>query len=308
MMPLRRPRQYWLRLTTFTVITVILASIFVVSYLIYLQVNAFVTPHRLPVAGSPADMGLTYQDVTLTTADGLKLVAWHIPGQKPAAIIVVHGVDANRATVLPQAAMLAQAGFHVLLFDLRGHGQSEGSQLTYGYHEALDVQAALDFLLAQPDIEWVGAMGLSLGGAVVTRAAAIDPRLQAIVIESSFSSLTEAVNDAFESRSIFPRWPFAPLLIALAEAKVGLNIDLVDSARDLSTLSPRPVLIIHGVNDALLPVDHARRMFQAARPPKELWLVDHLTHASPMSDYPDEYRNRVVDFFEQASGKVAGSK
>ncbi len=295
-----RPRQYWLRLAAFTAVTVSLAAIFVLVYLVNLQVKVFVTPYRTPLNGSPADFGLAYQNVTLTTADGLRLSGWYIPGQKPAAIILVHGIDANRSAMLLQAAMLAEAGFHVLLFDLRGHGQSEGHENTYGYREALDVQAALDYLLAQPGINWVGGIGVSLGGAVVVRAAAIDPRLRAIVVESSYSSLPEAVNDAFENRSVLPRWPFVPLTLALAEYKVGLKIALVNSARDLSTLSPRPVLIIHGIDDSQLPVEHARRMYQAAQEPKELWLVEHLGHASPEVKYPAEYRRRVIGFFEQA--------
>jgi fermentation-respiration switch protein FrsA (DUF1100 family) len=289
-------------LAAFTAVTVSLAAIFVLIYLINLQLNVFITPHRLPLNDSPADFGLAYQDVTLTTADGLHLSGWYIPGQKPAAIILVHGIDANRSAVLLQAAMLAEAGFHVLLFDLRAHGLSEGQENTYGYREALDVQAALDYLLAQPGIDWVGGIGVSMGGAVMVRAAAVDPRLRAIVVESSYSSLPEAVDDAFESRSTLPRWPFAPLLLALAESKVGLKIAQVNSVRDLPTLAPRPVLIVHGVEDPLFPVEHARRMYRAAHEPKGLWLVENLGHSSPEFDYPDEYRRRVIGFFEQAWG------
>lgn len=292
--------QYWRRLGIFTVITLTVAVLFLLVYFINLQVNAFVTPKRVPVIGSPAEVGLVYQDVTLTTSDGLKLAGWYIPGRQPNAIILVHGIDANRAAVLPHAAILAGAGYHLLLFDLRGHGQSEGSEITYGYREALDVQAAADYLLALPEIKQVGALGTSLGGAVVVRAAAVDRRLRAIVVESSFSSLTEAVEEAFEDRSIFPKWPFAPLLVALAEQRLGLKVSQVDSARDLATLSPRPVLIIHGAADSLFPPDHALKMYAAAKDPKALWLVEGLGHANPITDHEAEYRERVVTFFERA--------
>jgi fermentation-respiration switch protein FrsA (DUF1100 family) len=292
--------RYWWRLAIFTAITLTVAALFLLVYFINLQVNAFITPNRVPVIGSPADVGLAYRDVTLTTADGLKLASWYIPGRQPNAIILVHGIDANRAALLPHAAILTGAEYHLLLFDLRGHGQSEGSEITYGYREALDVQAAVDYLLALPEIKQVGALGTSLGGAVVVRAAAVDSRLRAIVIESSFSSLTEAVEEAFEDRSIFPKWPFAPLLVALAEQRVGLKVSQVDSARDLATLSPRPVLIIHGAADSLFPPDHALKMYGAAKDPKTLWLIEGLGHENPISDHEAEYRERVLTFFEKA--------
>lgn len=302
----RSSSQYWWRLVKFTAICIAAAVLFLLVYFIQLQVNAFVTPQRIPVTGTPADLGLAYEDVTLTTTDGLKLAGWYVPGRQPYAIILVHGIDANRTALLPQAAMLAEAGYPLLLIDLRGHGQSEGSQITYGYREALDIQAALDYLLARPDIRQVGALGTSLGGAVVVRAAAVDTRLKAIVVESSYSSLAAAIEDAFDDRSVLPKWPFAPLLIALTEQRLGVKVDQVDSARDLANLSPRPLLIIHGEHDALFGRDHAFRMYEAAQEPKNLWLVKDLGHASPLNDHPDEYRRRVVTFFTEAF--LAGSK
>jgi fermentation-respiration switch protein FrsA (DUF1100 family) len=292
--------RYWLRLAAFAIISSTVAALFLLVYFIYLQANAFVTANRTQVIGTPAEAGLTYQDVTLTTADGLKLVGWYIPGRQPEAIILVHGLDANRSALIAHAALLAEAGYPVLLFDLRGHGQSEGVEVTYGFREALDVQAAVDYLLALPGIEQVGALGTSMGGAVVARAAVEDPRLQAIVIENSYSSLAAAVDDAFDDRSIFPRWPFGPLLIALAEQRIGLKVSQIDPTHDLATLSPHPVLIIHGTEDRLFPPYHAQRMYDAAREPKELWLIEGLEHASPLTDHAAEYRDRVVGFFERA--------
>ncbi len=298
----RFSRQYWLRLVTFTAVSSTLAALFLLVYFIWLQVNAFVTPYRNPNVGFPTLLNQPYEEITLTTADGLKISGWYIPGRQPNAIILVHGVNANRAAVLPEAAVLAEAGYHLVLIDLRGHGRSQGTQNTYGYQEALDVQAAVDYLTARPDINInrVGALGTSLGGAVVVRAAVIDSRLSAVVIESSYSSLPDAVEDAFEDRSIFPKWPFAPLIVALAERRVGLKISQVDSARDLATMQPRPVLIIHGSDDGLFPPYHAQKMYDAAQEPKELWLIEGLGHANPVINREAEFKERVVTFFEEA--------
>lgn len=293
-------RQYWRRLAKFTALCLVVAALALFGSFVYLQVKTFTTPHRQPVSGSPADYSLTFQDVTFTTTDGLKLSGWYIPGRLPDAIILVHGIDANRTVLLPEAALLNEAGYHLLLLDLRGHGQSEGAEVTYGYREALDIQAGVDFLLAQAEVKQVAALGISLGGSAVVRAAAIDSRLRGIVVESSFSSLSAAVDDAFEGRSVFPRWPFAPLLIWLAERRVNLQVSQVDSTRDITALSPRPVLIIHGTADHDFPPAHALRMYEAAQEPKDLWLVEGLGHASPILADEAGYRKRLFSFFERA--------
>ncbi len=273
------------------------------AYLIDRQVQQFITPGRNSKTILPGEVNLPYREITLVTSDDLTLSGWYVPGIDPQAIILVHGINANRTALLPQALMLHEAGYHLLLIDLRGHGKSEGGQVTYGFREALDVQAAADFLGTQAEVKQIGVLGTSLGGAAVVRAAALDPRLKAVVVESSYSSLPDAVEDAYDDFSILPRWPFAPLLVALAERRVGIKIDQVDSARDLAGLYPRPVLIIHGVHDRLFPLRHALKMYEAAHEPKELWLIEDYGHGNPAIDQAALYRERVVSFFDRALAK-----
>ncbi len=293
--------RYWVRLGIFAVILSTVAAIFLLAHFVRLQLNVFVTPQRQTNVGTPAELERPYEDVTLTAADGLQIAGWHIAGTKPYAVIMVHGIDTNRRAVLPEAGILAEAGYHLLLIDLRAHGQSEGNQATYGYREALDVQAAVEYLDAQPDIEQIGALGTSYGGSAVVRAAAIDPRLRAIVIESSFSSLSDAVEDGFDDLSIFPKWPFAPLFVALAERQIGLNISQVDSTRDLASLQPnQTVMIIHGSEDRLFPLHQAQKMYAAAHEPKTMWVIEGLGHGNPVHYDAVEFKARVVPFFEQS--------
>ena len=222
-----------------------------------------------------------------------------MPGTKPYGIIIAHGIRGNKEAMLPDAVMCHEAGYHVLTIDLRGHGLSEGDLISYGYYEALDVQAGLDYLLDQPDLEKVGLIGHSLGGAAVVRATAIDERIKAVVVENSFSSLPHAINDSFSSFTGLPAWPFAPLVVKAAEKELGLTADQVNSTHDLATMKPRPVLIIHGEGDDLLPVSHAYKMYEAASEPKELWIIKELGHEYPIK-YGAEYHHRVLQFFERA--------
>jgi fermentation-respiration switch protein FrsA (DUF1100 family) len=299
----RFKRGYWLRLGGFTLVVLALPALVLLVYLLQRQLDLLVTPVRQPLDETPADFNLAYEDVILTSSDGLKLAAWYVPGVLPDAIILIHGINTNRAVMLPTAVLLAEAGYHVLLIDLRGHGESEGDLISYGYWEALDVQAGADYLADRPDVEDVGVLGTSLGGAAVVRAAAADPRLEAVVIQISFSSLPDAIEDAVDVLTIFPKWPFAPLLVALAEWRVGLEIGEVDSARDLATMAPRPVLIIHTTDDHLFPVSHATKMYEAAQEPKELWIIEGLGHEDPAVTNESEYRARIIPFFAEALGR-----
>ena len=274
---------------------IVLTAMFMLTYL---QAVKLTTPVRDRQIGSPTD--LAYRDVTLQTVDGLTLAGWYVPGTRAEAIVLVHGIHANRAYLLPQARILAAAGYGLLLIDLRGHGYSEGQMLTYGYDEALDVQAAVDYLSALPEVRRVGVIGHSLGGAAVVRAAARDERIEALVVQSSYSSLQRAIEDGFDNFAWLPRWPFAPLVVALAQLRTGLRAREVDSAHDLATMSPRPVLIIHGADDTLFPVQHAYRMYAAAQAPKTLWVVHGVLHVNPIAGHEDEYKEKILAFFEDA--------
>ncbi|MDX1520019.1 MAG: alpha/beta fold hydrolase [Anaerolineae bacterium] len=267
--------------------------------LLKLEAKILTTVWRRPITGSPLDINLAFQDVTIPTADGLELSAWYVPGSRPEAIILVHGIHANKQEMLIIAPILTQAGYPVLMLDLRGHGESDDSRLSYGYRESLDVQAAADYLLRLPEVERVGAMGYSLGGAAVARAAGQDERIEAVVIQSSFSSLPDAVNDSFDKYTGLPKWPLAPIVVKAAELEVDMSIEQVDSARDLASLSPRPVLIIHGQNDDLFPVHQAHKMYAAARQPKSLWVVEGLGHHYQLAQTP-EYQQRLRQFFAEA--------
>ncbi|MDM8518739.1 alpha/beta fold hydrolase [Anaerolineales bacterium HSG6] len=287
---------YWLRLSLFAIIV----SLIGLFPIVLRQVDIILTPKGSPDIGTPNVLNQPYQDVTFMSKDGLTISAWYIEGERDEALILVHGINANRRGMLSEAKILSEAGYPLLMLDLRGNGLSEGDELTYGYKEAWDVSAGVDYLLDLPEVEQVGAVGHSLGGAVAVRAAAIDERIKAVVVESSYSSLPNAVNDAFNEIVMLPQWPFQPFVVALAEYRVGLNLSDVNSIRDIATISPRPVYIIHGTKDHLFLSYHADMMYEAAQAPKTLWLIEGMGHQSPAHAMPDAYHERVVTFFERA--------
>jgi fermentation-respiration switch protein FrsA (DUF1100 family) len=293
-----RPKRSCRQIAILLLASAMIVTLLLVVCALALQVVAVTTPFRNQDIGALS--GLPHQEVTLTTADGLQISGWYIPGRRSQAIILVHGIHANRAFLIPQAHLLAQAGYPLLMIDLRGHGLSQGHELTYGYREALDVQAAVDYLLSRPEIEKVGAFGHSLGGAAVVQAAARDERLQAIVVQSSYSSLSLATEEAYETFTVLPRWPFASLIISLSQLRLGMNLDQVNSATALAAMPPRPVLIIHGAEDTLFRPHHAQMMFDSAPEPKSLFMVEGVGHNNPIFGHEAEYNSRLLNFFDEA--------
>ena len=246
-------------------------------------------PPRFPRWRDPADAFLYYRDVTLTTADGVKLSAWYVPaagaaqgqvGEAP-TVLLTHGLLGSKWTLLRVVPWLHDAGYNVLLFDFRGHGDSDKRPTSIGPKEVLDVQAALDWLDAEGAGEWVAGIGISLGAAGLANTAAQDDRLDALILDSLFAEWSDV--DYAEDYRLPPDW-------------------LVPGVPNPEELLPNihvPVFIIHGTADILTHVDHAYRLYNAANEPKELWIHDS-GHAWSAWTYPDLHQQKVLGFLESA--------
>jgi alpha-beta hydrolase superfamily lysophospholipase len=177
------------------------ALVFVVA-IIQMQTNAFLAPHPSLPEQTPADFDLAFENIELTTLDDITLTAWFIPAPEPngAALVLAHGHGGNRSALLPNAEILTRNGYSLLLLDLRGHGQSDGDLVTYGFLESQDVLAAVEYLARRSEIDrdQIGLLGQSLGGAAVIHAGAQSEIPRVLVIESTFHSLPAAIDDAFD--------------------------------------------------------------------------------------------------------------
>jgi fermentation-respiration switch protein FrsA (DUF1100 family) len=141
-----------------------------------------------------------------------------------------------------------------------------------------------------------------LGAATAIRAAARSTCPKAVVAESAFTSLEDEVASSFRAFSGLPAFPFAPLTVAFAQWQTGRRISEVRPSDDIPSIAPRPVFIIHGIDDDLIPAEQGLRLYEAASEPKELWMVDGMGHGSALEILPDEYEKRVIGFFDKALG------
>jgi dipeptidyl aminopeptidase/acylaminoacyl peptidase len=255
---------------------------------------------QLPVR-APIDFGMVFDDVAVTTRDGLRLVGWYVPGTNGALVMAQHGYKGQRAEMLEEAAALSRNGYGVLVTSLRAHDLSDGSTITFGRGEQLDLQAWFDFARQQPGIDpaRIGILGNSLGGTLAIEFAARTPTVRALATHSAFSSLQDTLETSIRFFTGLPPFPFAPLIAFWAERQAGVRVADVDAMKWIAAISPRPVLLMQGGADVVISAESGRRLYEAAREPKELWFEPRLGHTRFDTALPDEFERRVVGFFNR---------
>jgi uncharacterized protein len=275
-----------------------LAGVFAVKGVVDYQLHKITHPTRSPHTTALQTTG-QFQNVTLTTADGLQLQGWYQPPQNNVTIILQHGYSGNSEQMLPAAKMLAKHGYGALLFDFRGHGDSEGDLVTIGLYEAQDTDAAVRFLTQQPETQHIGLIGNSMGGAVGVLAAANNTGIEAVAIEGVFAQLQDEVGVGIEVKTPLPAWPFDSIFISLAELNSGYKIGSVAPIEQIGLISPRPILIMQGGKDERVYADTGEKLFAAAGEPKEYWFEPGVAHVSFAATLPTDYERRIIEFFDK---------
>jgi dipeptidyl aminopeptidase/acylaminoacyl peptidase len=235
------------------------------------------------------------QEITFAAPGDAPLAAWYAPPSAArAAVVLVHGVDADRSSLLFETRVLAEAGFGVLALDLPGQGAS-GGKTEWGIPERRAISAAVDWLQHRGEVDpkRIGAYGLSMGAYVLAQTAVIDKRIAAITLAAS-------PNDVVEFNWLATgRWGLLsqyPTYWALRTG--GTPIDMLP--KDIvGDIAPRPLLIVQGDLDDLVPEWMARQLFAAAHDPKELYIVHGAHHADYARTAPLEYGARLVDFYRR---------
>ena len=275
----------------------------IVSVLSFFIVYANSHPPRYPLSIPPSQFGLKYEDVTFKTADLVDLKGWFIPSlkvrERSPAVIICHGLGANKSDFTDLAGHLARAGFHVLLFDFRAHGESGGSRSSFGHLEKDDLGSAIKYLQTRKEVgpQRIGVYGFSLGAAVAVLAAARHEDIKAVVSDSSFTSLRDQGLNLL--KNAYGR-PFTPLIYPLMwtyRLYFGVDPESVSPLRSISRISPRPLLIIGGEEDEQMPASDAQRLYAAAGDPKEIWLVPGAVHGGTLGSAGEAYYRRVGAFF-----------
>jgi len=255
--------------------------------------NLFFHPHSLLIE-TPEKYGIDYQTENFRAADGTALNAWFFPaqakdgGEPKATVLFLHGNAENISTHFRSIAWMPAEGFNVLALDYRGYGASEGKPSLAGAQ--LDIDAAMHSLLAHKgvDPDRIVIFGQSLGGALAIHYAAHSTyrtNVRAVVIDSAFYDYRQIVKEKLAASIV--TWPFQWL------SWLTINDDY-SPADSVAALSPLPLLLIQGDQDAVVPLHHTQQLFERAGEPKERWVVPGAGHTQSLNS--EAVRRKLVEF------------
>ena len=271
---------------------------------------------RVPIHGDmPANLAVWVIDPSNEQADALEGEQgpmFHTPLDQPRSlrpgvprgtVLILHGYhdDMNQPRYLMWARVLAAEGYRAVLLDQRGHGQSTGDWSSYGVREARDLTEVLDYLDRQELlVPPVGAMGVSFGGATAVHLADRDPRVRALVLISTYTSMRDVVPD-FGRAIGFDSYTDAKFqrIVTYAGEHAHFDPDDSDVIGKVARLD-RPVLIIHGEDDYLIPIQHALRIEEAAhRDEVRLVRIAGADHTSLADQVAEPVRAPLVNWFNR---------
>jgi len=240
------------------------------------------------------------EEFDVRAVDGAMLRGWKVRPAQPNSdwVLLFHGVADNRTGVLEHARILLLAGYDVVMMDARAHGASEGAMATYGWLERNDTHSIVESLETTEHPRHLFALGESMGAGIALQSAAVEPRIEAVVAEASFANLREASYDYAGLR----RYPwlgktlFAPgtwTMIYHAERLANLPAAEVSPEKAVAARA-FPVFLICDGADVALPCRHTKSIYDAARGPKQIWVVPGAFHTAALGFEPAEFRRRVA--------------
>ncbi len=278
---------------------------------------------RVPPRLTPAQRGLPFEPTTVPSTGGL-LPAWFIPARGGASgpgVVLVHGWESNRDRTLPNAQVLHAAGFHVLTFDVRGHGANPPEALPISVGEFRDdAAAALRVLLDRPEVTRGALLGHSLGAVGAALAAAdAGARCAALVASATPADPRRLTRQTFRLARLPIPEPFATPLAALTSRVYvrprGHDVADLSASRAVARYAG-PILLVHGVEDSVVPAAHLSHLERAARAGRRARIAAGLEAGGPVSSllvvdghhswlYEHEpYRRTVARFLAEALGGV----
>lgn len=264
---------------------------------------------RDPLKRTPAYVQATYEDVSFKSRDGLTLKGWWFPAPgivaATKAAVLVHGKDQNRIDSSFEPGRIARAliadGWSVLLFEMRGHGASDGLRWGLGQYEPSDILGAIDLAAqktSQPRSR-IATIGESMGGGSVLMTVGADPSIGPVVTDSAYASAAVVVNEVGPDYSGLPAF-FTPGLVLMSRLVYGLDIGSVVPVDVVRAHAERAFFFIQCADDHTVALHHGLDLAAAsANPDTQLWVVKDCGHVKAFVTHPEEWATRVLAFLDR---------
>jgi pimeloyl-ACP methyl ester carboxylesterase len=302
----------WLKRVVLTVAAMVAVLVFgVLPYFLAAQVTSrrFNFRDRENAGLTPASFQIPFEEVAFQARDGVPLKGWWVPAGEPhGTVVLVHGLNRSRIEMIRKVPFLHQLGWNALLFDQRGHGESGGRVRSLGYHEKDDVHAALEFARGRSPAP-VAVWGISLGAAAATLATAEDPKVAALVSDSSFRSLRDTARHHLRLFRNFrwylrvvPSWPLSEEVVFWIGRKARFDPDALDVRAAASHLAGRPVLFVCNTGDRRMPPEIAFELKEAAGARARVLVVPGTTHGGAWREGTPAYEHAVTELLAEAVG------
>ena len=221
------------------------------------------------------------------------------PDGKRRAVIMSHGVTANRYTMLSHGEIWHRLGFDLVIYDQRAHGESGGPDCSFGYYESKDlVYIAEEMRKRFPEDTIWGIGGESMGAATVMMAAPHIPWLSFVYEDGGYATFRAEIPAALKHKKNLPYFPFTPLTILFINHRHEFKVDdvrPVDSVKDIHV----PMLFVHGGDDRFVPTENVYPLYEAKQGDKELKIFEGAPHVKAVLMHHEEYCSMLKGFCEK---------
>lgn len=269
----------------------------------YAYVLSVTAPNRFEINGEPLPgrAGYTFEEVRFE-GDGVTLAGWYIPptGEHGGVVLVLHGSGGNRTAGTWYAEQLYDAGYGVLMYDQRALGESEGEMQSWGWHDIRDLPGAVDFVVSQPGVnpERIGGIGLSLGAAILLNGMGVEPRIRALWLDGVGAN---GWDDAPPPESAGRWFQYAMTEAVELAMQVRSGERPPPLVRTLVATTARPIMMIAAELDTMEAATQ-RGYHDVANDNVTFWEIPNAVHVGGRLVVPDEYRTRMIDFFDTHLG------
>ncbi|MCD5323225.1 MULTISPECIES: alpha/beta hydrolase [Pontibacillus] len=248
----------------------------------------------------------SFQPLEIKTDDGLSLKAVYLENEKPngKTVILAHGYKGNKEQMPGITKFYYEEGYNVLKPDARGHGDSEGDYIGYGWDDRFDYKQWINLLIEEKGADSIILHGFSMGAATVLMTAGeeLPSEVKGVIADSSYTAVNEELAHQMKNLYHIPSFPILQVTSLVTNIRAGYTFEEASVVNQVKK-SKVPLFFIHGGDDELVPTEMANKLYKAAKGKKELWIVPGATHTEGYSVAEETYQEKITNFIEELSNK-----
>ncbi|MBM7604892.1 fermentation-respiration switch protein FrsA (DUF1100 family) [Metabacillus crassostreae] len=245
----------------------------------------------------------TFETIEMKSGDGLSLKADYLANEKPngKAVILAHGYKGNSEQMPGVTMFYYEQGFDILKPNARGHGESEGDYIGYGWHDRKDYEQWIKLLINEKGKSQILLHGFSMGAATVLMTSGEDlpQEVKGVIADSGYTSVKEELSHQLKYLYNLPAFPLMEITSAVTKVRAGYTFTEASAIEQVKK-NDLPLLLIHGDQDDLVPTAMANELYAAAKSEKDLWIVPGAGHTEAYTVDEMKYQQKLKSFFKTA--------